>query len=452
MSEGVPETRTVAAIAGQLGLTPNHIAQFAEIHPKDEVHRRLEKIVGWLAEVNSQNHDGILLTQMIVNHLSQDSDFDELLGELTYLNNETRSGRFDINNLLQKEREYKRYVSEANRQREWPKDPLEQRAAFDRLAMLPPPQDADELQLNQEDLVETKRAAYEAKLLLDFLRQCSAQTNRPIVVVGNERYGRQWVVEPLEGHLKGQFEVRYDRVPSHGSMRLTVPHYLERFQRNGFPPEFMKQLNEQMPHVVIVDECSPRRTEHYTKYPRGVRDLVNWFMVFNDIRAEGNGSIYESDSTLPPHHFPELRKWYEFVVVRRRICEWITPGPTYKISHWAPELKEQVIMGDMIIPSKPPDFRDGKPQVILANPAIYRTEGDDLPAILKRTHPYYFNDPEKRVREEVLAGFGAHGFETRLEGFTTDEYVTAVQKQIRIELNRMLTDSICALEEGSDNL
>ena len=439
MSHGVLETPTVAALAAQLDLTAGQVAQFAGNRSNDEVHQRLEKLAGWLAEVNSQNHDGVALTQVIVNHLSRKADFDELLGELKRLNDETRNGRFDINNPLQRDLEYKRYVSEANRQRDWPKDSREQRVAFDKLTMFPSPQDAGEFQLTREDLIETKRAAYEAKLLLDFLMRCSGQTDRPIVVVGNERYGRQWVVEPLEERLKGKFEVRYDRVPSHGSMRLTVPHYLERFQRNGFPPEFMKQLSERMPHVVIVDECSPRRTEHFTKYPRGVRDLVNWFMVFNDIRAEGNSSLYESDSALPLHHFPELKKWHEFVVVRRRIREWITPGPTYKISHWAPELKERVIMGDMIIPSKPPDFRDNKPQVILANPAIYRTEGDDLPAVLKGTHPYYFNDPEKRVKEEIVPGFGAHGFETRVKGFTTDEYVAAVQKRIRVELDGMLS-------------
>ena len=96
-------------------------------------------------------------------------------------------------------------------------------------------------------------------------------------------------------------------------------------------------------------------------------------------------------------------------------------------------------MGDMIVPSKPPDFTDGKPQVILANPAIYRTEGEDLPAALKGTHPYYFNDPEKGVKEEIVPGFGPHGFETRVQGFTTDEYVAAVQKQIRTDLVEMLT-------------
>ena len=109
-------------------------------------------------------------------------------------------------------------------------------------------------------------------------------------MVGNERYGRLFVVEPLEPHLAGDFAVHYERTPSHLSMRLTVPHYTERFQRNGFAPEFMRHLSAHMPHVVLVDVCSPRGTERYTKVPRGIRDLVNWFMVFNHLRSKATAA------------------------------------------------------------------------------------------------------------------------------------------------------------------
>ena len=50
------------------------------------------------------------------------------------------------------------------------------------------------------------------------------------------------------------------------------------------------------------------------------------------------------------------------------------------------------------------------------------------------TRPYYFNDPEKGHKEAIVPRFGEHGFETRIRGFTTDEYVAAVQRQIGIEL------------------
>ena len=49
------------------------------------------------------------------------------------------------------------------------------------------------------------------------------------------------------------------------------------------------------------------------------------------------------------------------------------------------------------------------------------------------TRPYYFNDPEKRHKEEIVPGF-----ETRIRGFTADEYVAAVQRQIGIELESIV--------------
>ena len=55
-----------------------------------------------------------------------------------------------------------------------------------------------------------------------------------------------------------------------------------------------------MPHVVIVDARNPVRGPGMMKMSRGARDYVNWFMVFNDIRAEGDISKYEHDGAVAP--------------------------------------------------------------------------------------------------------------------------------------------------------
>lgn len=422
----------------RLGIGRVEIELFLGKHGVEEVERRLEGMGAWLAEVNSQNHDGVSLTLAIVEYLAGVGEIEEGIEVLEGLRAVTRRGGFDMGNVLQRELEYKRFESEARRQRDWAKESEEQRAAFEALGWLSEMVEESAYELSERDRREAKRAAYEAKLFYDFLLQFRARTERKIVVVGNERYGRQWVVEPLQAYLQGEFEIRYFRAPSHGSMRLTVPHYTERFQHNGFTPEFAEQLSREMPHVVIVDECSPRQTERYSKFARGVRDLVNWFMVFNDLRAQGDGSKYEAESGLPAHHFPELRKWYEYVQVRRKMKSWIEPGDTYALAHWAPELLDEVIMGGMVIPSKRADLDRTGAQVVVANPAIYRTQGEDLAQILRETEPYYFNDPEKRVREELVPGFGPHGFEVRVEGATTEEYVAAVQRQIRLEIDVLI--------------
>ena len=222
------------------------------------------------------------------------------------------------------------------------------------------------------------------------------------MVVGNDRYGRQWVVEPLQDYLKDDFTLRYDRIRSHMSFRLRVPHEVENKARAGFPQDFIRELSETMPHVVIVDARNPARGPGMMKMSRGARDYVNWFMVFNDIRAEGDISKYEHEGAVP--HLSELRKWYEFDVVRRLIKPWVKPGPTYKITHWAPELKEYVMLGDFAMRAEYPDPTDDKPQVVISNADIYKTEGDDIYETLRGTHPYYFDGPEKYVKETVEFG------------------------------------------------
>ena len=107
------------------------------------------------------------------------------------------------------------------------------------------------------------------------------------MVVGNDRYGRQWVVEPLQDYLKDDFTLRYDRVRSHASFRLRVPHEVEGKTRAGFPQDFVRELSEKMPHVVIVDARNPVRGPGMMKMSRGARDYVNWFMVFNDVPGGG---------------------------------------------------------------------------------------------------------------------------------------------------------------------
>ncbi len=62
------------------------------------------------------------------------------------------------------------------------------------------------------------------------------------------------------------------------------------------------------------------------------------------------------------------------------------------------------------------------------------------------TRPYYFNDPEKRHKEEIVPGF-----ETRIRGFTADEYVAAVQRQIGIELESIVDQPDLTDAGGGDH-
>ena len=400
-----------------------------------EIMRRLDRLGQWMTQFEGRNYEGVIFTPVVTRHLAEHSDFEAALAEFDRLRAETLEGRFLLDNELQRDLEFLRFTHLNANLNGGRRGGDEQYATFKALPVLPPPCQ-ETVELREQHLAQARRYGYQAACFLQFLRHFKDKTPQSIVVVGNDRYGRQWVVEPLQDYLKDDFTLRYDRVRSHASFRLRVPHEVESKTRAGFPQDFVRELNEEMPHVVIVDARNPVRGPGMMKMSRGARDYVNWFMVFNDIRAEGDISKYAHEGAVP--HLSELRKWYEFDVVKRLIKPWVKPGSTYKITYWAPELKEYVMLGDFAMRAEYPDPTDDKPQVVISNADIYKTKGDDIYETLRGTDPYYFDGPEKYVKEEVEFGFGEYGVETRVKGPTTDEFVARVQQEITAEVGRLL--------------
>ena len=423
------------------------IELFLKKFPKTEVLNRFEKLEKWLGKYHKTNHDGTILTPPLIDFLSKDADFDSLLSELDRYRADTRNGQFDINNILQRDLEFRRFAYEYTRVLEPltyqlrnryppPKSNEELYQLFNQLEELPPVA-ADEPRLSEQHLAEVGRTAYEAVEFLKFLKGFRGRTSRHIVVVGNDRYGRQWVVEPIEAYLKEGVTLRYDRVRSGTSTRLSVPP--------AFPRDFVKEISERMPHIVIVDASHAPPSNDMMQLSRGLRSYAHWFAVFNDLRSEGNVAIYQDESSLPAEHLPELMKWHDYVARREQLREWVSPGQTYRVTTWAPELKDTVILGDMQVKRYPAvsheEIGGNLPLVILANPIIYRTEGTDLPDALRGTTPRYFDDPEAHAVDSIVFGFGSHGLETRLEGMSTEQFVQTVQGYIKEEIDRLLEES-----------
>ena len=425
----------------------DQIELFLKNFPKTEVLSRFEKLEGWMGKYHKTNHDGTILTPPLIDFLSKDSDFDSLLSELDRYRADTRNGQFDINNILQRDLEFRRFAYEYTRVLEPltyqlqnryppPKSNEELYQLFNQLEELPPIA-ADEPRLSDQHLTEVGRTAYEAVEFLRFLKGFRGRTSRHIVVVGNDRYGRQWVVEPIEAYLKEGFTLRYDRVRSGTSTRLSVPP--------AFPRDFVKEISEQMPHIVIVDASHAPPNNDVMQLSRGLRSYAHWFAVFNDLRSEGNVAIYQDESSLPVEHLPELMKWHDYVARREQLQAWVAPGQTYRVTTWAPELRDTVILGDMRVKRYPAVFHEeiggDLPMVILANPIVYRTDGDDLPDALRGTTPRHFDDPEAHAVDSIVFGFGAHGLETRLEEMSTEQFVQTAQGHIKEEIKRLLEDS-----------
>ena len=206
------------------------IELFLKNFPKIEVFNRFEKLERWMGKYHKTNHDGTILTPPLIDFLSKGSDFDALLSELDRYRADTRNGQFDITNILQRDLEFRRFAYEYTRVLEPltyqlqnryppPKSNEELYQLFNQLEKLPPVA-TNKPHLSEQHQAEVGRTAYEAAGFLKFLKGFRGRTSRHIVVVGNDRYGRQWVVEPIEAYLKEGFTLRYDPV---SYTHLTLP-------------------------------------------------------------------------------------------------------------------------------------------------------------------------------------------------------------------------------------
>ena len=98
-----------------VALDVEQIELFLKNFPKAEVLSRFEKLEQWMGKYHKTNHDGTMLTPPLIDFLSKGSDFDSLLAELDRYRADTRNGQFDINNILQRDLEFRRFAYEYTR-------------------------------------------------------------------------------------------------------------------------------------------------------------------------------------------------------------------------------------------------------------------------------------------------------------------------------------------------
>ena len=278
----------------------------------DEASSRLSRLRGWMGRTYIYD---VIVTPVLAGFLAQPGDFESKLAHLDKLADETEHGRFDAGDPLQRDLEYQKFSHEyarlrgTNRRLPYVNEPPT--ALYRKFVELPvlDHEHREEWRLDGRHLKEVGRASYEAAELLRFLRRFRAGTSRPIVVVGNNRYGRQWVVEPLEEFLRDGFTLRYDGVPSHMSTRLSVAsarNFEQSADNTGpwtsdaFPMDFVREMDRDMPHIVVADAKSSHKYDGSMMLSRAAKTYANWVAAFNYVRAEGRVAAYRHESCLPP--------------------------------------------------------------------------------------------------------------------------------------------------------
>ena len=428
--------------------------------PPDEASHRLSRLKEWMGRIYM--HD-VIVTPVLAEFLARPGDFEAMLAHLDRLAGETGRGGFDAADPLQRDLEYQKYSHEYHRlhgtNRKLPYVNESPSALYRKFVDLPvlDHDQRDEPRLD-DHLPEIRRAGYEAAGFLRFLQRFRAGTSRPIVVIGNNRYGRQWIVEPLEEFLRDGFTLRYDGVPSHMSTRLSVAsarNFEQSADNTGpwtsdaFPMEFVREMDRDMPHIVVADAKSTHRFEGSMMLSRAAKTYANWVAAFNYVRAGGRVEAYRDESCLPPDHLERLVHWYEFVRVRRQLELWVTPGPTYSVGLWAPQTTETAHLGEIPVALRPPELDTDRPQFVLANPLVY--DDTALPDDLRGTAPYYLDGPEKYVKEEIVFGFGPYGFQPAIRGTMTAAFVAAAQRVITAEVESLTAGGSCRRSRADGN-
>jgi hypothetical protein len=144
----------------QLGFDDKAVERFLGADPKDEAGSRLERLSRWMQASNLLNQYGVLLTPLLIEHLSQPDDLDGILGDLDRRTAETRRGRFVLQDPIQRDLEFRRFAAERTGVR-MPIATDELYHEFVTLGELPAPRQYG-FSLSGEQMLAARRVAHEA--------------------------------------------------------------------------------------------------------------------------------------------------------------------------------------------------------------------------------------------------------------------------------------------------
>ena len=408
----------------------------------DEASYRLSRLKDWIGRFYM--HD-VIVTPVLAEFLARPGDFEAKLTHLDRLADATGRGEFDASDPLQRDLEYQKFSHEyhrlygTNRKLPYVNEPPS--ALYRKFVEFPvlDHEHRDEACLD-DHLLEIRRAGYEAAGFLRFLRRFRAGTSRPIVVVGNNRYGRQWIVEPLAAFSATASPYVTTASPptcprgsawrllGTSSSRPTTP-------ARGPPTPFQWSSSARW-----TGTCHTS----WWRTPRALTGsrLDDALQGRQDLRELGGGIQLRagrgSPRRLPGRELPACRPpGTAGALVRvRQGAEAARgvgrPGADIQRRAVGAQTTDTAHLGEIPVPFRAPALDTDEPQFILANPLVY----DDaaLPEHLRGTSPYYLDGPEKYVKEEIVFGFGPYGFQPAIKGTMTASFVAAAQRAIAEEV------------------
>ena len=338
--------------------------------------------------------------------------------ELYRLKEETDNGNFDFENPVQRDLEYAKYLDlESIRQNK-------EKATYDEFSQIPFDPDFERVPiLDQKDRMEARAAALEAARVYWIVKE-RVDAGRNVLVVGNERYGKLFVVDPLKDEL--------DALGVNIMSSYIRSGRGDKDYEKTFDDETLEHIAQELPDIIVVDGTgTPWKAENRARYSRAMHGFYNWMRVFN----AGAEDFDPEDSSIYNPTIPRDEKYWD---LRTKIAS-LKPASSYKIQFRSAYSPDTIIIGDMPVDVVKPD--DSAPQFIIVNSTIEPKQIKDFPNDLKDHKPAYFDDPETKANsgqnKKVLV-FTKKGLEEVSGQRSVGRYVSAVQTAIRQAIPEMI--------------
>lgn len=323
----------------------------------------------------------------------------------------TSEGRFDPSNHIQRELEFANYMraTKTNNHSEFHKVPV-----FVNQEEISP--------LKASERMEAEAASLEAANFYWFIKSRVDQ-GRDTVVIGNERFGNRFCVDPLRRDLE-------DLGVSVNSYGAYVHSMIENDAHDFgtiLPSSFVDYLvSKGYPDVVVVDGSDDVIRGETPRLPSAHIGYLGWFIALNEALGVTDYLTPSIEKVL------KRNESYGKLVdsLRGRI---ITP---YHISFWTPQSHSQVIIGSHVTDHRDPTTEG--PQLILASPVMIPSMHPDFPAELSEHEPGYFNDPDEKVDRRQELVFTDKGLGHHYEGMSEETYTNLVQNAMIAALPRMI--------------
>lgn len=363
---------------------------------------------------------GIVPTLNLAKFVNENND--DAFEELNRLKKATENGNFERSNKLQMDLEYAKYLDLTSIKTA--------DASYENFSQIPYNSEfgTTPIVLTDTDRMEARAAAIEASRVFWVVKE-RIDAGRKVLVVGNERYGKNFVVDPITADLE---EIGARVASSYIRSADGYKQYIRVFNQ-----ETLKYVASEQPDIVVVDgTATPTTGNEKARYSRAMQGFYNWVNIFNEgasADVETAEKTDEKNSDTDNLKVPQDKKYWS---LRNRISA-LNPESTYDISFVSAYSMESVMLGHIPVDVVTPN--DTNPRFIIVNSTIEPSMIKGLPEDLAKHSPAYFDDPENKSPIDKKIVFTPKGLE-EVQGkkVSTGRYIAAAKQEIKKAIPEMM--------------